>query len=458
MPTIHRAHWSSCRSTLSIFSQSAILVLRFPAIHQSTRDQAKTRWAIIVCEILRYTSQHSTKPNHDGCLRLPPPGYLENLEGEQDAFRARRVGAAMLLRFLNGDPRTGRLTHFCTGCCRTENDSKDNVFAAITQGKLLSGFCTTTPSSSRWGSTTDSAAEQAAGYMFAGILGRSMEKAFAGFETEAKEDDDDVRKAVAARTKRAAEHTNDRQRQCHYIMISWATEAVDHLWLRLQHLDEKQCTLMDLQLPDSPFRVCQRELASLMLQPFELSPLSTVYWFFVGSDEEAGADFAADVRQHVASIISQITWRFDQRFNTWPYRICKLIDVRLPPAERDAEFDMFWNEPECCLDPDFGAKVRRLITSRDGFKCDKAIAAAIKDWSTHTKLCNMQTERLLSLIKKSCPDAKPSVEKICAKGLLTQHLRDHMAAGGEDPRGAANNADLVAAPVSGFREFAVMHP
>ena len=59
---------------------------------------------------------------------------------------ARRHGVATLLKFLNGEWSSRRLIHHCNGCCSSEQEAKNNLYAAICQSGLLSGFTSTTPS------------------------------------------------------------------------------------------------------------------------------------------------------------------------------------------------------------------------------------------------------------------------------------------------------------------------
>lgn len=91
--------------------------------------------------------------------------------------------------------------------------------------------------------------------------------------------------------------------------------------------------------------------------------------------------------------------------------------------------------------------MRLLYESEAALKTDSAFVAAIRTWSASSKLCNMHIERCLSLFKQSTGIDQPVVERFAACGLMAQVLRDHLAAGGMDPRGAARAGDLVQAGV-----------
>ena len=64
------------------------------------------------------------------------------------------------------------------------------------------------------------------------------------------------------------------------------------------------------------------------------------------------------------------------------------------------------------------------------------------------RLCSLRLalvgSTLLALMKKSTSVPTPTIPRLCATSLLTQLLRDHVQAGGIDPRGNARRAELIA--------------
>lgn len=70
----------------------------------------------------------------------------------------------------------------------------------------------------------------------------------------------------------------------------------------------------------------------------------------------------------------------------------------------------------------------------DALKADEILGDGIVDWMRKTKTTNMSMERLLNTIFKSSPLKNSLIERLCASGLLTQVLHDHLMAGGRDPR------------------------
>ena len=91
-------------------------------------------------------------------------------------------------------------------------------------------------------------------------------------------------------------------------------------------------------------------------------------------------------------------------------------------------------------------QVQQLCSTKEEFRNDKGIRRGLQNWGRFTKLSNMHTERLLSLIKNGSGKS-PTIERLTAAGLLTQVLKEHTKAGGDDPRRSAKKKDLVAAGV-----------
>ena len=78
--------------------------------------------------------------------------------------------------------------------------------------------------------------------------------------------------------------------------------------------------------------------------------------------------------------------------------------------------------------------MRNLFDCAASLRADADLADVLRLWSRKAKLANMHVERLLALIKASVSSNRPTCEKLLAGGLLSPVLRDHVAAGGRDPR------------------------
>ena len=58
-------------------------------------------------------------------------------------------------------------------------------------------------------------------------------------------------------------------------------EITDHLWMRLQHLDERGGALLDINWdPTDPIREAREAIATTIMQPTKLGPLRTAFHQF----------------------------------------------------------------------------------------------------------------------------------------------------------------------------------
>ena len=71
---------------------------------------------------------------------------------------------------------------------------------------------------------------------------------------------------------------------------------------------------------------------------------------------------------------------------------------------------------------------------------NKFIQACLRTWSWESRITNMHTERLLSLVRRAAPkNPTPTAEKVIACGLLAQINRTHRLAGGDDLRSTSRS-------------------
>ena len=378
-------------------------------------------------------------------------------DGRDDALREpisagdrmwnrRRHGAALLLKFCQSDPRGQRIIHYCSGCCTSRGEALDHVTAAIAQAGLLKGFASVTPSSSRHGSVTESMGEQVAGMLCYNILGRVMAKAFPKWESmnvgpidENDDDDRDQRAYMRGKTYRATKYLCGQGNRMLASLMSWVTEPVDYLWMRLQHLDARHSSLIDAVTPHrSPFDFCMRQLCGMMLSPFRAGHLAPVFEHW-GEDEW----LKHECRCTLASMICQIYWRFGRTFSTWPFLIARAVDPCSSDADRLELFSKLYREPACCLDPYFALKLRALCADAAELNSDGRILQGLRLWARHTKISNMECERLLAKCKASSPEKHPMVERVVATSFLSQWLQAHREAGGVDPRRSETRKALL---------------
>jgi hypothetical protein len=139
-------------------------------------------------------------------------------------------------------------------------------------------------------------------------------------------------------------------------LAAWCSEVVDHLWLRLQHLDHVGGSLRLASSPAlSPFRLCVADLdRTFDAAVFEsmLSPIMRSW----GTDSNTRAALAKTARAYLASMSSQIWFFFICRYEFFPYWFARVAVHSCPTEERRACVDTFYSHKECCLSPLFARK------------------------------------------------------------------------------------------------------
>jgi hypothetical protein len=84
-----------------------------------------------------------------------------------------------LTHMMNGDPRIRRLQHYEVGCCPGGPvEMKSKMVTAILEAGLLLNLSTSQTSINRWGSTLQTAGEEALGCMICGVLPTVFTNAF----------------------------------------------------------------------------------------------------------------------------------------------------------------------------------------------------------------------------------------------------------------------------------------
>lgn len=328
------------------------------------------RWAehtqrIVEHTLLRTMDQTRGALTHEPLVPAPAPQWChlaaededEREQPEPKDDNRRRRAASLVVKYLNGDPRSRRLIHYETGCCANEQEAKDGVFAAIVEGGLLGGLAQTTPSKARWGSTTEALGEQMAGVMLHGLLPQAFKLAFPRWESMGGDDPehgDDYRRYLCGKTFRATKVLNDEAKMLVYAARSWYAEPIDYLWMRLQWLDGRPCGMMDLQhVHLNPFAQCQAKFGAYIFSPIMSGHLRTVCAHYIDNEEQALA-FVGRVQREVLSMVCQIYWRFELVFSGWPYKLTLLADDRF--EDKEGIYTELWDEPDCCVDLGFTTK------------------------------------------------------------------------------------------------------
>jgi hypothetical protein len=82
----------------------------------------------------------------------------------------------------------------------------------------------------------------------------------------------------------------------------------------------------------------------------------------------------------------------------------------------------------------FCYQVQQMFDDAEALLNCTAFVDLLKNWIHIGKICSMQIERMLALIKKSATEDTVNVEKLTSSGFLTQWNVKHLAAGGQSAK------------------------
>ena len=216
------------------------------------------------------------------------------------------------------------------------------------------------------------------------------------------------------------------------LQVSFVAEPVDWLWQRLQHLDDNSQSLIDAcSQKRSPFIAAARRSSDMLLQPEDESALAPLLLHALYGTTAAEQDsFRSELRTMIASVVTQLYWRFILMFKCWPFPLVCLADQSLTENDWLDVVRKLYQADECCLDWDCARKMRAQFQTMMAFYNDAELRRLIWTWARKAKLCNMHLERVLALIRSSAPRRLPNAERLCAGGLLAMINQKHKAAGG----------------------------
>ena len=119
--------------------------------------------------------------------------------------------------------------------------------------------------------------------MYNEVLPRAMAAAFPKYVTPAAEvaENEDKRMWLRNKVWRCRKVLSSTRERVLVATLSWVAEPLDHLWMELQYLDTRTSLVMDLQKPNTnPFQHAFRQLSTMLFEPLESGPLTTVYNHF----------------------------------------------------------------------------------------------------------------------------------------------------------------------------------
>ena len=237
---------------------------------------------------------------------------------------------------------------------------------------------------------------------------------------------------------------SDEHRIVELSVVSFASTPIDRLMAQLQWLDSRGKALLDCTSRRSPIVECAVSVSQMLRG--RGGPTGALLQH-LGYD----AHLVRRLRAVLLSMATQLEWRFEA-FKHWPFLFAALFDGR-PPREQDKLLTEFFHANACDLDVDFEGKIRKLYSTTEDLKSDRAFMHGLRAWAETHKVCNMHLERLLARIRDGMgPGKSPQAERACAGGFLSQVLRDHLALGGRDPRHQSRESLLShGAPLAGKR-------
>jgi hypothetical protein len=273
------------------------------------------------------------------------------------------------LRFFNGDIRSRRMIHYCLGapeCCGNEDECAEMCYAAgVESGMVLHPF-SARPSHSRFGTFGDSTAEQNLGFMIHDITSQIIEYAYPSWDAMlpppdpmGNEDEDEHRKKIQRKVYRSREICRDRPKKVRASEVTWASEAMDHMWLRVELLDHQGSLSRDSQFEaTSPYEECLRSMASeLQSLPKDSDFFHAVWRWALTYEEEC--EMLANYRNLFLSLYVQVWFFYCVPAADFPDRFTKAFDARSSEKDKVDILKEFYDLPECDLDEFFGKRVTR---------------------------------------------------------------------------------------------------
>ena len=162
-----------------------------------------------------------------------------------------------------------------------------------------------------------------------------------------------------------------------------------------------------------------------------MNTLRTLFYHFALKDRDESRILMETLLHSILSLAVRI-WRFVFcKFMIWPYQNVLLTDAKQSVREETSQ--KFYNVSECCLDPSFSRKLRRIGVNAALLLTNLAVMAALRLWARYGQIGNMICERLLALFKRSSV-LRCAIERAISGGYLAQLLHAHLNAGGSDLR------------------------
>ena len=288
------------------------------------------------------------------------PGKGE-AEGEEACRRLRLV--------FNGDPSLPHPCHIRTHETKTMSDDEiiDLALDALVRARVIPGLSSMLPSKSRWGSMMTALERQAGGFLLNNILGHVANETFRRWgSADATDEADDFRAVLRRKGWRVKCFTESEARRRTACITLVCSLPLDHLWRRLQHVEEHGAALQDLAYKKTNFfNIAAEGFCAMASAAVSEGPMACVLHHFGGVDRERHAAVRAEMRQFLLSRAAHLWYRLQVPMNSFPWKLCALTDVRISHEEKLAIAREFYSKPLCCLDGAFSQKAQRAMNDHD---------------------------------------------------------------------------------------------
>jgi hypothetical protein len=198
----------------------------------------------------------------------------------------------------------------------------------------------------------------------------------------------------------------------------------------MQPLDARGALLRDFTAPHANiFTQCRKVYAEMLLRPLSSALLLLANHYYYLGFVAVQAIFQEAFR--VSLGLDAFIWLdLETKYGDFPFLMVHFVMHGSP--HREPLSQVIHQKSECCVD-EMTQKARAMRPDGPSLLKHRGLMAALNLWSWLANICNMSTERLLSLIRKSA-ETRCTIERLLNAGFLTQIQSKHLLAGGEDCR------------------------
>ena len=300
------------------------------------------------------------------------------------------------LSFWNGDPRSPKPCHWCNGCCADDASFREAAFAVGCQFSIVCiGSSVRVPSKNRWGTVGAALGQTLAGMLFNDTLPQVAGIAFPHWASpdSPMEDNDGFRLFNRRKTWRMTRTLACPMYKENMAFLSWLLVPIEHALQAAQRLSDSPNPLQNLLTGRDPIKCAIQEYERMTSVPLAESYFRVLHWYYPEHTQEQS------LATKIMCVAGQLWWRW------LPYRSWSLTFVGFvascPHDRAQATAAALYGARDCCLDADFSRKARELFESKDCMLQDDEFIDLVRRWLRHSKVDNMNCERLLARFRKA---------------------------------------------------------